>query len=189
VNARAEGGYTLIELLTVMTILAVVLGGVTTLFVSGSNAEADSNRRFQAQTQARVALDKMRRQLHNACSVSPASPTTSATFTMPNTGANPPACDGAVRVTWCVRGSANRWALYQVSGASCTGGTKWADYLLNPTTPNTAPQIFSDARAPSSVTHTLASIGVSLPVNVLPSRSKDLYRLEGNIVFRNSGRL
>ena len=37
---------------------------------SGMNAEADQNRRFQAQQDGRVALDKMRREIHAACTVS-----------------------------------------------------------------------------------------------------------------------
>jgi prepilin-type N-terminal cleavage/methylation domain-containing protein len=62
-------GYTLVELLTVMSILAVVMTGLTTLFVQGSNAEVDMNRRFQAQQDTRLALDRMRRDAHCASDV------------------------------------------------------------------------------------------------------------------------
>ncbi|HEY2935179.1 MAG TPA: prepilin-type N-terminal cleavage/methylation domain-containing protein, partial [Gaiellaceae bacterium] len=61
---RAEGGFTLVELLTVTVILTIVLTGLTTLFVQGSNAELDMNNRFQAQLNARLALDRLRRDLH-----------------------------------------------------------------------------------------------------------------------------
>ena len=44
-----EQGFSLIEMLTVMIIMSVVLTGLTTLFVQGSNAELDMNRRFEAQ--------------------------------------------------------------------------------------------------------------------------------------------
>src|SRR5438132_65537 len=44
--AGGEQGYTLIELLVTMVILSTVLAGLTTVFVSGSNAEAQLNRRF-----------------------------------------------------------------------------------------------------------------------------------------------
>ena len=69
----SERGYSLIELLTVMLILSTILGGLTQLFVSGSNAELDTNRRFQAQQSARVALDRMRRDIH--CSSAAYKPT------------------------------------------------------------------------------------------------------------------
>jgi prepilin-type N-terminal cleavage/methylation domain-containing protein len=182
---ESEDGYTLVELLITMSILTLVLGAVVTLFVQGSHAEADLNLRFQAQTQARVALDRMRRELHGACSVT-ASTSSSATFVLAST-TTPATC--SVNVTWCVRGSGSRWGLYRVAGGSCTGGTRYADYLLNPTTPSTAPALFFDYRAPSAASHNLASIGISLPVNVKPSRATDLYRLEGNVVLRNGGRL
>ncbi len=59
-----DGGYTLIELLVVMALLSVVVGGIVTLFASGLNSEADQNRRFQAQQDGRLALDKLRREVH-----------------------------------------------------------------------------------------------------------------------------
>jgi prepilin-type N-terminal cleavage/methylation domain-containing protein len=67
---RDEHGYSLVEMLTVLVILGIVMGGLTTLFVQGSNAEIDMNKRFQAQTEARVGLDKIRRETHTACAAS-----------------------------------------------------------------------------------------------------------------------
>jgi prepilin-type N-terminal cleavage/methylation domain-containing protein len=64
-----QRGYTLVELLTVMSILGVVMTGLTTLFVQGSNAEVDMNARFQAQQDTRLALDRMRRDAHCASDV------------------------------------------------------------------------------------------------------------------------
>ncbi len=69
----SERGYSLIELLTVMLILSTILGGLTQLFVSGSNSELDMNRRFQAQQNARVAMDRLRRDIH--CSSAAFKPT------------------------------------------------------------------------------------------------------------------
>src|SRR5207247_415022 len=57
----------LVELLTSMAILMIVVGSLGTLFVSGSNAETDLNRRFTAQENARLALDQLRHDVHNAC--------------------------------------------------------------------------------------------------------------------------
>jgi len=66
VLAAREEGYSLVELLIVMVILGTVLASLTTVFVSGSNAEIDLNRRFQAQQEARLALDKFRTDIHGA---------------------------------------------------------------------------------------------------------------------------
>ena len=55
---RNERGHSLVEMLTVLVILEIVIGGLTTLFQQGSNAEIDMNYRFQAQQDARIALDR-----------------------------------------------------------------------------------------------------------------------------------
>ena len=59
-----EGGYSLVEMLTVMVVLAVVMGAISTLLVQGSKAELDMNNRFQAQSNARLALDPLRPDAH-----------------------------------------------------------------------------------------------------------------------------
>ena len=65
---RDEGGYSLIEMLVTMAILGTVMAAVTTLFVTGTKAEIDMNERFTAQQEARLALTKMRREVHCASS-------------------------------------------------------------------------------------------------------------------------
>lgn len=67
---RAEDGYSLVELLIVLAILGVVVGGLTQLFTSGANSEIDQNNRVQSQQQARVGLDRLRREAHCASGVS-----------------------------------------------------------------------------------------------------------------------
>jgi len=61
---RDERAYTLVELITVMLIMSIVMTGISTVFVQGSNAELDMNQRFQAQTNARLALDTLRKDAH-----------------------------------------------------------------------------------------------------------------------------
>src|SRR6202162_3637625 len=61
-----QHGYSLIELLVTMVILVIVLGSLTTVFTSGSSAEATLNRRFQAQQNARLGLDRIRVDIHCA---------------------------------------------------------------------------------------------------------------------------
>ena len=79
-----ERGYTLIELLQVTIILGVIMEAMTTLFVQASNAELDMNRRFQAQQEARVAVDRMRREIHCASGVSPVGNSGSISVTVPS---------------------------------------------------------------------------------------------------------
>jgi prepilin-type N-terminal cleavage/methylation domain-containing protein len=177
---RGEGGYSLVEMLTVMVIMSIVFAGITTVFVSGSKAQADQDRRFQAQLSTRLALDKIRRDIHCASDVSPTSgfPRSSLTLTIP-TG-----CGG--NVSWCtvaVTGYTNRYALYRQSGSSCSSaGVKIADYLTN-----TSGNVFV------AFTHTtgctcLASLQVDFKVSVKRS-SIDSYELTDTMFLRNSTRI
>ncbi|MDX6543114.1 MAG: hypothetical protein QOK32_717, partial [Gaiellaceae bacterium] len=81
-NLRSQNGYSLIEMLVVMSILGVVMSALTALFVQSSNAQIDMNARFNAQSHARVALDRMRKDLHCATSATSAS-STSVTVSSP----------------------------------------------------------------------------------------------------------
>ena len=70
-SLRGEAGYTMFELLVVVTILGTVLVGLTTSFAAGLSAESGSIRRTTAQENARLALSRMRVDIHCA-SASPA---------------------------------------------------------------------------------------------------------------------
>jgi prepilin-type N-terminal cleavage/methylation domain-containing protein len=178
-----ERGYSLVELLTVVTILSVVVGALTTLFVGASKGELDMNRRFQAQQNARLAMDKLRREVHCATSVAlvGASPSSGVTITIP--GACPTA-QGATSIMWCVLPTPGGWsgqyALYRSTAGTCTtaNGVKWADYL-------TSPSIFTYT-AQSSLN--LASLGLALSVRAKQSGTQGLFTLSDNIVLRNSSR-
>ena len=82
--AEAQDGFTLTELLVVLVIIGIVLAGITQLFTSGLNAEADQTKRVNAQQDARVALDQLRRELHCASDLSYNS-ASSVTVTLPPT--------------------------------------------------------------------------------------------------------
>jgi prepilin-type N-terminal cleavage/methylation domain-containing protein len=170
---RAEGGYSLIEMLVVMVIMSIVFAGVTAVFVAGSKAQADQDRRFQAQLSTRIALDKIRRDIHCANDVNPYA-TNSVTLKI--TG-----CTGG-DVSWCtvaVSGYTNRYALYRMAGTSCSAsGTKIADYLTT-------------ASAFPAFTHTtgsLAALQVDFIVSVKSSTTVDSYDLGDTIYLRNSVR-
>ena len=187
---RAERGYTLVEMLTVMVIMGLVMTGLTTVFISASKSETDMNQRFQAQLTAKVGLDKMRREVRCADSVTTATPSASSASAI--TLDLPTYCKtGSGAVTWCTRSVAtNRYGLYRAVGSSCTGGVLWADYMVpsgSAPTCGTPTALCVFAYTAGSTT-SLALLHVDLPVNLKPSRTVDLYDLADDIVLRNSSR-
>jgi prepilin-type N-terminal cleavage/methylation domain-containing protein len=199
---RADGGYTMVEMIIVMAILTIVLGAVVALFTAGINADADQNRRFQAQQDSRLALDKLRRELHAGCTIStPATyntPVNSITVYMGKDGC----ASGVNTVTWCTVGSGTRYALYRKFATSCTGATeKYADYLTTGTIfdylpPNshlvTNTSLGGGTGAGAIVTQdasfVLPRIHVDLTSNRTPAKPLGAYRLVDDIVLRNGVR-
>jgi prepilin-type N-terminal cleavage/methylation domain-containing protein len=167
---RSEGGYTLIELTMVLAILGVVVGALTTLFVRAMNAEVDANRRFRAQQDARVAVDKMRRELHCASAISPAGASASINVTLP--GQCPSAGGSQTVVTYDVVGSGQRFQLRR-------NAVQLADYV-------TVQNAFNYT-APVTGT-SLGKLRVTLPINIDPSNGIKEWKLEADIVLRNTTR-
>lgn len=170
--ARGERGQTVVELIAAMSILVLVLTGITSVFVSGSNYAADLNRRYQAQQAARLALTTLRRDLHTACSVSPSSgaATSAITLMLPSTPAQDQAasCSAATTpVTWSVDGSGTLWR----------GSVKWATDLTNPTPFTPVPA--SGGSLP------MVSVDLSVSTNLAGSHS---YVLTDGIYLRNGAR-
>jgi type II secretory pathway component PulJ len=167
-----ESGYSLVELLQVTMILAVVLGALTTVFIRAMNSELDMNRRFTAQQEARLAVDKMRREIHCASAITPVGSTNSITVTLP--GQCPTAVGLALTtVVYDTQPvSAGRWRLRR-------SGVPVADYL-------TSENVFTYT-APA--TGKLGNLRVELPVNVSPNQSGQTWRLLADIVLRNTTRL
>jgi prepilin-type N-terminal cleavage/methylation domain-containing protein len=190
-----ERGYTLVEMLVVMMILGVVIGGLTTIFVSGSRAELDLNRRFQAQQQARLALDRIRVDLHCA---EKAQVQTINTYN--GLAISAPNCSTST-IDWCLVPSTamtGRYALYRTTsttnqcGATDTARLKVADYLLTNTT-NAALTGLPASRTVFGTTQTtpsaqLLTVLVDFPVSVNPTSTQDVYELKDAIVARNSAR-
>lgn len=172
---RGESGYTMTELLAAMAILLIVMTGLTTLFVAAIKAETDLDQRFQAQQEARLALSRIRREIHCASFAS----TTGASVTLT---LGPYCTAGTGPVTWCtvpVPVSAERFALHRQAGETCDEtGTKIADYL-------TEENPFS--YTPQSTTK-LATLNVVFQVDIDPSSSSRDYKLEDSIALRNSTR-
>ena len=181
---RGERGYTLVEMLTVLVIMSVVITSLTTVFVQASNSETDMNNRFQAQLTARLALDKMRREVHCASVATPTGVSSSVTITLPSYCKT-----GSGSITWCTRSNGtNRYALYRVVGTTCTGGVMWADYLVPTSTATACSGALCIFNYTAQSLTSLAKLGVDFPVNVKPAKTVELYELQDDIVLRNSTR-
>jgi prepilin-type N-terminal cleavage/methylation domain-containing protein len=175
-----EHGYTMIELLVTMTIMGVILGSLTTIFVSGATAEGDMNVRFQAQQHARLALDRVRRDVHLAGCLTLGTGGTAITLTT-TTGT----CPGTTFAYYCVTTSPSltgRYALYRgtaVAGTCNVGTTLIADYL---TIQN---NVFGYT---ASTAQQLQKLTVDFPVDVSSNLTGGTYELKDDVVLRNSAR-
>jgi type II secretory pathway pseudopilin PulG len=185
-----EGGYALTELLTVLAILTIVLGGLTALFVSATTAEVDMRKRFEAQQEARLAVDALRREVHCASAISqPSSPSAIVTLTLPS------GCpSGSGTFSWCtVSAGTNRYQLYRSAAATCdSSGKQYADYLTpDLTSSDQTPVCGSPASlcafeysAPTATTR--AKLKVEFPVDLDPVDASRAYKLVDALVLRNT---
>ena len=167
-----EGGFSLTEMLVVVSLTGVVLGGLSTLFASGIRAQDELNQRFQSQSQARVALDQMRTDAFCASAV-----TGGATSITLVTQAD---CDSTGIVNWCTTANGTgRYKLLRLSGSgTCSSaGRFYADYL-------TTGSVFSIG---TPTTSKLAEVKVDLRLK--QRKMKTPYRHCDVLVLRNSQRV
>ena len=165
-----EGGYTLIELLMVCVVLGTVVASLTALFVSASSSQIDMNRRFQAQQGARLAVDKMRREIHCSSAISPVGgPSAAISVSLPGQCLTPPGA--ATVVVYDVVGSGQRFQLRRNS-------VVLADYVSQQNAFN-----YSGPLAGS-----LGKLTVTLPINVEPTKGLKEWKLVSDIVLRNTTR-
>jgi prepilin-type N-terminal cleavage/methylation domain-containing protein len=171
--ARGEGGFTLVEMLAVMAILGFVMTGITSLFISGVRSQTRLSSTFSGQVSLHVGLDKMRIDVHSACSES-AQSASSVTLSLPP-------CDGSKVVTWCTQANAGAYSLYRNAGATC-GGQDFADYL-------TSGSIFTyTAQNSPAGSNALPRLHVDMTVNASPTTTVSQLRVVDDLAFRNGPR-
>ena len=173
---RGDRGYTLVELLVVLAIFTTVVTALVSLFTSGAKAELDMNRRFEAQQNARLALDRMRRELHCASGITatPNTAVSSITVTLPS---QCPTAGGAILsvVYDTSLVSANRYRVRRTANGTTV---VIADYITTASgnaftyTPNSA--------------STRALLHVDFYVNINPNEGWKTWRLVDDIVLRNT---
>jgi prepilin-type N-terminal cleavage/methylation domain-containing protein len=200
----AEGGFTLTELLIVLILLGIVMGAITTSFASAFAGETRNFAEAQNEENARLALARLRMDIHCASLANGATPNTSGdggfTFVLTeiaNSVTNDPACpklgldSGASAnnawVSWCtirVGGAGSqRYKLYRENVHDCDGvnSTFMVDYITKPDIWDTkracAPQAWQQY------------VGVELVTNVDPKSNAYKYDLHDSISLRNSDRL
>jgi prepilin-type N-terminal cleavage/methylation domain-containing protein len=178
VDARSRAGYTLVELIAVLAIFLGIATALVSLFASGARAELELNRRFQAQQQARLALDKLRRELHCSNGITLGADddadgaVTQITVSLPS---QCPSAQGvATSVVYATESiAADRWKL---SRTKDTTTTPIADYITNGDLFTYTPQS-GEGRA---------LLHVDIPVNVYPNEGSTDWRLVDDIVLRNT---
>jgi type II secretory pathway pseudopilin PulG len=162
----------MMELLIVLAILGTITGAITTLFIQASNAEFDMNRRFQAQQAARIAIDKMRREIHCSSGITPTGASTSITVTLP---AQCPSAGGAqTNVTYDMNQvvAGQRYQLRR-------NNVVLADF-------STQQSAFNYTAPVSGVS--LGKLTVTLPVNTAPTIPSKQWKLVADMVLRNTTR-
>ena len=174
-----------------MAILLIVVASLTGALVSATHNEADLNNRYQTQSQARLAMSRLVKEVHCASAItdtlSPAvslsswtSAKTSLTLTLPS------GCStGSGTVYWCTSAGGGKWNLYRQTAwtGSCTGGAKWA-YGLTSAAPFSLPS--GVANLPTTPHYPL--LHVTLAVNALKSGSSGAYQLTDDIAALNAAR-
>jgi prepilin-type N-terminal cleavage/methylation domain-containing protein len=172
---RRERGYTLVELLSVMAILALVMLGVTSLYLSGVRSQAKLTAQFQGEIALHVGLDKMRIDVHASCSQT-AQSSTSITLSLPP-------CDGTNLVTWCTASNNGAYSLYRKIGSTCSGGTDFADYL-------TSGSVFTyTAQNSPAGSYAQPRLHVNMTFNADPTAASSAqFHVVDDLVFRNGAR-
>ena len=205
-----EHGISIIELLVTMVIMTVIITALTSVIVEASKAQVRTSRTTQAQDQGRLALDKLRRELHcaNSVSVVNASGTAVNAGTVgnqiritlggycPSNGLTTNAAT-TVYVTWCTAASTKKtgdYALWRRASTSsqpaCAAtGRKWADYLTT-AVPFCLPSTTAACGGVLKTALSLPTVRVTLPVNLNgPTSTTQAFRLVDDIALRNSVRV
>ena len=175
-RAADERAFTLTEMLVVLVILSTVLSALIAVFVSALRTEVDQNRRFEAQQNARIAVDKLRREIHCGANAVVQPGGTGVTIQAAST-----ATTGYCRAgdtSWCTAPAGAGFNLLRASGTTCdASAVPVAEHL-------TSDNVFAFTYPPDS----RALVRVDIRIDIDPEDSTGAYRLFDEIVLRGSPR-
>jgi type II secretory pathway pseudopilin PulG len=170
---------TLIEVIVAMAILLIVLGAIVDSFASATKTESDQIARTDAQTNARLALETMRRDIHCATA---ADTTTVGQLTLTEPGVPCAQSTTVGTVYWCaVSDGAGGYTLRRTITSPCDATSLIKASFLSTNA------IWSNT---TCVTGRARAVSIDLQVavkNKTPSNKR--YRLQDAIVLRNGASL
>lgn len=197
-----EGGFTLVELLVVLVLLGIVMGAITQSFASAFASETRAYATATNEEHARLALARLRQDIHCAYQANGATPNTNGdggyTFVLAEvvSSGGTQACphlalgkedDGTQSswVAWCtIRVGTNnsRYRLYRENVKECDGlnSTFMVDFI-------TKPDIW-DTKENCAAAAWQQYVGVDLITNMQPGNDVYKYDLHDAISLRNSER-
>ncbi len=180
-----------------MTLLVIVIGAIADGFASASKTETDQTARADDQEAARLALDRLRRDIHCASAAivtarTSGDPTQGYTL---NLTVNPGQClavtagsgvgsGGSSGVQWCtvpISGATNRYALYRTVVSSCDAADAvfQVDYV-------TQPDVWTVVCGGGVNNSHLENVAIDLAVNRdIITRPDRTYELTDQIALRN----
>jgi prepilin-type N-terminal cleavage/methylation domain-containing protein len=171
-----DAGFTLIEMVVTMAILATVVGGISQIFASSVKSQADLKRRYTAQEELLTGMNRLKRDVNAACYIdgtNTAEQLGLGTITL-DYGTN---C--ASQVTWCVSSS----SLYRTQTASCpTGGAVWVHSVTTAT-----PFSYYPCNDPAN-SYTIPRVAVDLRSSPVSGSTVDSFHYTDTFVVRNGQR-
>jgi prepilin-type N-terminal cleavage/methylation domain-containing protein len=198
-----QRGFTLVEMVVVMTILTIILAGLSTSMIAGTNSEVVIAQRQQAQSNARIALERMRLDIHCASGVLGPQENGFGGFTLTLTETQnvcPSVTNLPSGVQWCTipyAGSTTRFQLFRETSGNCdgVGETLLVDFISQPpagwptntaTTPT--PTDYAGNIWPTSActTGTLPTTSLDININTDPNHPEGAYELKDAIAMRNA---
>lgn len=125
-SLRGESGFTLPEVLVVMTITLILLGGLATIFSLGLKTTKTTGSTLASQSGVVVALDRLDYEARCASRAVLVSGGAGVTLTLPTVCAHATGI-----VTWCVTGG----SLVRYAGSACSGSGRTLTTNVTSATP------------------------------------------------------